>query len=331
MTENTKDLVQNISFSSDGKKILFDRRKSDGRYGIHVYNLETGELSAYQSPPDETWREPSYSHDGKHIVFIATPHHEKLDLKKDQIAIMDPDGKNIVKITNFPGLKRGPSFSHAGDKVIFGRAEYLRERGRTPAGGYDIFETEVATGKTRRLTEFWFYSVSKPHYLSDDTRFIFSALGPTRFPTIPSSDYVAETKYREELQKTYKENEIFVMREGQAVLKPYMVFYDRSTKPLVSKDGSRLLFQSYGNPETQDGWDQFYLYSPDGKHRRITDLRATAVWSAAVSPGGELLAIVYDVRPHREISRIVIYRVKDGSSREVVLPDQPSRIINQRR
>jgi hypothetical protein len=50
-----------------------------------------------------------------------------------------------------------------------------------------------------------------------------------------------------------------------------------------------------------------------------------SIWSQAVSPQGELVAIVYGEMTK---NKIVICQVKDGKSREITLPDQPSRIIN---
>ena len=47
--------IRNVSFSPDGKKILFNRRNVDRTSMIHVYDLETGELIAYQSPVGEEW------------------------------------------------------------------------------------------------------------------------------------------------------------------------------------------------------------------------------------------------------------------------------------
>jgi hypothetical protein len=44
---------------------------------------------------------------------------------------------------------------------------------------------------------------------------------------------------------------------------------------------------------------------------------------------GKLLAVVYNSAQAREIRKIVVYNVQDGTSKEIILPDQPSRIINR--
>ena len=49
-----KDSIDNLSFSHDGKKVVFDRCRDEGCQ-IQVYDLERGELAAYQSPENERW------------------------------------------------------------------------------------------------------------------------------------------------------------------------------------------------------------------------------------------------------------------------------------
>lgn len=104
-----KETIDNISFSHDGKKVVFDR--CQGRdCQIQVYNLETGELAAYQSPKNERWTMGKYSYDGKRITFSVIPMKITggLVLGKMQIAVMDTDGKNYKKITTGYGAKFFP-------------------------------------------------------------------------------------------------------------------------------------------------------------------------------------------------------------------------------
>lgn len=50
--------IRNISFSPDGKRIIFDRVQKN-KVMINMYDLETGELSAYEVPQGEQWQCPS--------------------------------------------------------------------------------------------------------------------------------------------------------------------------------------------------------------------------------------------------------------------------------
>ena len=121
-----------------------------------------------------------FSFDGKYIVFIIIPYNKhQEDIADTQIAIMDTDGKNVRKITNTTGFKLYPSFSHSGRKIIFARADKIREKGgRTPVADYDVYEVDVETGRETRLTQFKFYQISNPYYFPDDKTFIFGGDTP---------------------------------------------------------------------------------------------------------------------------------------------------------
>ena len=187
MDQGKTDFIRNVSFSPDGKKILFDRINGGRPSMIHIYDLNTGELSAYQSTVGEEWIHAQYSFDGKRIVFVTMPligHQE--DPANSQIAVMDPDGKNVRKITNTTGFKVYPSFSHSGRKIIFASADVIREKGaRTPVADYDVYEVDVDTGKETRLTQFKFFEMSRPYYFPDDKTFIFWGDYPRIYPGIP--------------------------------------------------------------------------------------------------------------------------------------------------
>jgi Tol biopolymer transport system component len=347
-TDNGKyDYIRNISFSPDGKKIIFGRRNVGKPSMINIYDLETGELNAYQSPKGETWGHARYSFDGKSIVFIVMPQiGDKADPTNWQIAIMDPDGKNVRKITNTLGLKIYPSFSHSGRKIIFARADVIRTSGKTPAADYDVYEVDVATGRETRLTYFRFFSISKPYYFPDDKTFVFWGEHPFSYPAVPNSDRNHEImrKIREELHSKYSDNSIYVMQGNEKELKPYLVMPDyqkkfkayvagseSSRRPALSTDGSILVFESIGyKPDgSAEGW-QFYQYSTDGNHRQITHFHGKSIWDEAVSFNGEFLAVVHNVASSRDVNNIVIYRVSDGTIyKDIILPDQPSRIINR--
>jgi len=324
----TEEYVRYVSFSPDGKKIIFDRRKGDSPDWINVYDLESGELTAYQPPSKEEWTMARYSFDGKYIVFSSIPRGEKyLKLGEMQIAVMTPDGRNVRRITNSPGAKIYPSFSHSGKKIIFVKAGKIRERGKTPATDYDIYEVDIETGKETRLTWFKFFMMSAPYYFPNDETFIFSAESPGAYPDLPDGKLDVIKKRREEYKSKYKENKILIMHGGEKTLKPYIELGQYSSRPLLSADGKQLFFQGDGEPQTRGGWEQFYLYSQDGNHRRIT-IQGKSVWSGAVSPDGSLLAVVYN----RGI--IFIYRINDGTYKEISLPDKPSKVIvalNERR
>lgn len=115
-----------------------------------------------------------------------------------------------------------------------------------------------------------------------------------------------------------------VMPDYQKKFKDYVSVSEYSRLPSLSADGSILVFAAQGYK--QDGsadFEHLYQYSSDGNHRSIT---RCGVIDIAVSYNGELVAIIQE--NSKNVNNIVIYRIKDGMDRKIILPDHPSRIIN---
>lgn len=285
MREN-EDTISNLSFSHDGKKVVFDRCKDEGCQ-IQVYDLATGELAAYQSPKNERWTMGKYSYDGKRITFSVMPikFTGSLDLGEMQIAVMDADGKNYKKITTGPGAKLYPTFSHNGKKILYTCAARIRESGRTPAADYDAWEVDLTTGKQTQLTFFEYFYMGYLTYFPDDARFIYFGEAPSLFEGVSlSGDKGAFLEKMEALKKKGKSIYNVVVMKGKELMPQTYDFGDKviPQKPLLSKDGSILLYA-----KSDSG--KFYLYSPDGNHRLAVD--AGSVSSAAISPDGARLGI----------------------------------------
>src|SRR5664280_1802306 len=200
-TKEIKDEINNLSFSHDGKKVLFDRCRDEGCQ-IQVYDLETGELAAYQSPANERWTMARQSYDGKKIVFSVIPIlGEDLDLTQMQIGIMDTYGKNYKKLTSDPMPKIYPTFSHSGKKILYVKAGRIRKQGRTPASDYDAWEMDIETGKETRLTNFKYFSMDSVNYFPGDDKIFYIAESPFAFPglDLPKNDIKKELKMKTDL------------------------------------------------------------------------------------------------------------------------------------
>jgi tricorn protease-like protein len=333
-----KDTISNLSFSHDGKKVVFDRCRDEGCQ-IQVYNLETGELAAYQSPKNERWTMGKYSYDGKRIAFSVFPikPNDDLDLGNMQIAVMDADGKNLKKVTTGPGAKLYPIFSHNGKKILYVCAARIRAKGKTPAADYDAWEVNLETGEQTRLTYFEYFYMGYLTYFPDDERYIYYGELPAVCEGVRS--YQNETAFRKKMielgQKGMNIMNVVVMKGKEMIPNPYH-FGDKvfPEKPLLSKDGSVLIF------EKSLSAGKFYLYSPDGKHRLLH--HAGSVQSVALSPDGELLGICRDdsifamrVSDDAYYRGIFLRRFKDWDDKVLkmpylrLLPEKPFRILNK--
>ena len=313
-TKGTKDSIDNLSFSHDGKKVIFDRCR-DGCQ-IQVYDLETGDLSAYQSPSNERWTMGRQSHDGKKIVFSVMPVIDgHVDLSEMQIAVMDADGKNFKKITTGPGAKLYPTFSHSGRKVLYVRAAYMRKSGKTPAAKYDAWEVDLTTGSQTQLTFFKYFQMDYLAYLPDNERFIYYGILPEAFPglDLPKGEprKAQEMIRQEQMKRNIGIAGILVMKRGEDLPQRHYNFGKgfNAERPLLSRDGSKLIFEKAASA------GQFYLYSEDGNHKHIGG--GGTIYSAAISPDGMYYGFVAaGVGMH-------IYGVSDGSHKERIYVPTP--------
>jgi Tol biopolymer transport system component len=183
--------------------------------------------------------EGSYSPDGKKIAFCSmrdaynrklTPEEQKL-LEVDpafygEIYIMDADGKNVKRLTNYGGYDGGPFFSPDGKRIIWRRF--------TPDGmSADIFTMNIDGTDVKRVTEFKAMSWA-PYYYPTQDYIIFASnkLGFSNFEL-----YIVDTAgLKEPVQITYTDG------------------FDGL--PVFSPDGSKLAWTS---TRTSGGASQLFL------------------------------------------------------------------------
>ena len=310
-----KDSISNLSFNHDGKKVVFDRCRSGGCQ-IQVYDLETGELAAYQSPKGERWTMGKYSYDGKQITFSVIPKKPKggLDLGAMQIAVMDADGKNYKKVTTGPGAKLYPTFSHNGKKILYACAAHVRKSGKTPAAQYDAWEVNLETGQQTQLTFFKYFYMGNLTYFPDDERFIYYGELPEAFP---GERYGYQGSFENMMFQMAREGKgihgLVVMKGKELIPNPYQ-FPEKThpKKPLLSKDGTIMIYEKSHSGD-------FYLYSENGEHRYVGG--GGSVKSAAISPDGDMLGLI--------ATSLHIFTVQDGRRKIILyLPSAPKTITN---
>lgn len=295
-------------FSPDNKTLLLSYCPPQSGCTLALYEFGLRRLSVFQPPAGEGWMHGKFSADGKQIVFVAV---KKDDTSVSQIATVNPDGSGYRVLTSTKDHKGKPNFSPDGKRILFAKAGHERTSGKTRFSDFDIYELDIASKLETRLTEFEFFSSSRPQYFPDGEHFIFSAE--------PLSNFQA---YREKFQQ----NTIFVMSKTNRALQPAFTRGDYSYDPNISADGSKILFNSRSND--LDGVKGNYNYdlflkTPQGIER-LTKL-GSMITEGKISPDGRHVVFLSDKERNRKNELMVMN--SDGTGIEKIGLPAPDRII----
>ncbi|UCB52546.1 MAG: PD40 domain-containing protein, partial [Candidatus Zixiibacteriota bacterium] len=99
------------SFSPDGRSVLL-HAGWDTR-GVYVVDVDDGNWMRVTDRGEDSFF-PSFSSDGKRIVFVSGYWDEEEDLY-----VVNADGSNLTRLTRDGGTKRYPSFSPDGNSILF--------------------------------------------------------------------------------------------------------------------------------------------------------------------------------------------------------------------
>lgn len=275
------------AFSPDNSQLFVDYCDAD-RCRVAAVALRTGAITLF-TPTKSSYElnSPSLSYDGTQLASVITD--PKSMPATSQIGILNLQKRRYRIVTSSPTFKEFPSMSADNTKIIFAQANRERRAGRTRFSKWDIYEVDVRTGTERRLTEFCFFLVGRPQYLSDGKTFVFSGDPTCNYPNRGSAD--SHREYR----KRYQDNTIFRMVGGETTLEPLLVRGAYSSGPRVSKDGKKIVFVSRTND--LDGLRGNYNYDlfirTSDVTKRLTNLK-TVIRGIAFSGDGQLVAYESD-------------------------------------
>ena len=156
LTEN-RHIDSQPSWSPDGKRIVFVSDR-DGHvmhgiptYEIYVMDADGGNLRRLTNNPDRDSR-PSWSPDGKRIVFASDRDTDRDGPHNYEIYVMDADGGNPQNLTNTPEEDRDPSWSPDGKRIVFRSSREGHFRGAAGITS-EIYVMDADGGNQQRLTE----------------------------------------------------------------------------------------------------------------------------------------------------------------------------------
>ena len=291
-------VIMEAIFSQDNDKILF-RHGCGGEelsFSWAVYEMTSAKVynckELNNATPHALKYQPAFSRDGKLITFVSGQDDHR------NIYIMNADGTNVRQLTHDYNEKpqkiserfiamifnEMPSFSPDGKKIIFARSAvkrtYLTSTVERPVdvrpSRWDIYEIEIATGKERRLTNYGFPHISRPFYMADGKRFIFSAeIYSGGYETVLNTDEINV------YDRKYYQNLIFVMDGKNNELIPAFKNGRQSDVPLVGND-DLIIFQSMLNYKDRKLWSglsvdlsftiQYAIFTyKSGKIKRLDD------------------------------------------------------------
>jgi len=217
------------SFSSDSRKLVFDRCSSAGNCGIHILNISTNTLTYLQASEGQLWFSGKLSPSGQQIVFVAVPlrenstlMHDNRDYENAQIAIMDSDGRNFRMLTSGAGYKSAPNFSWSGKKVVFVQGELRNTGSKTISAKNDAYEIDLETKNVRQITDSKFFQMGRPSYLLNDTAIVADADAPSRVPGV--SGVEALWRYRAMMETKYNHSRVNRFDIKFAPSKPSLMF-----------------------------------------------------------------------------------------------------------
>lgn len=311
-------------FSPDSKKLYLEFVDTSHHLRIGWMDLATKQVSLFapQNTQDEL-ASPSSSADGRQLAIVIKAAANNYE--KSQIGVLDLENNTYRAITKSDSYKQFPSFSQDGRKIIYAQPAYRRESGKTRFSDWDIYETDVATGIERRLTDFCFFAVSHPFYLEDGKRFVFSGEYPScNYPSRNDSDYLA-------YEKKFQGNNIFMRRIGSegSPLEPLFQNGKYARSPFVTQNG-KIFFVSRTNE--MDGIKccnynfDIFMYE-GGAIKRLTNLK-TYLSGLTVSPNGDLATYISDPLRNRGRENWMM-DVESGTHRKISLGDSKSfQIVN---
>lgn len=218
-----------------------------------------------------------------------------------QVVLIDLNTKTYRKLTNDPSHKFAPNFSFDGSRVAYVQSHGQRTwaNGEPRANKWDIHVLEIGSSTELRVTNYCFYSVSKPYFAPDNHDLVYSANGPMcNYPTLGQPP---GTKGYEQYGKQFGDDTIIRMGPQRKNLEPWFRTTDKhSSNPQLASNGDVLFISRTNNmDDIKKGYFNYDLFLKRGDAiRRLTQLK-TAMGGIALSPDSRFAVYLSDPERNR--------------------------------
>ena len=240
-----------VSFSPDGKSIVFAYEKADSCfiYKAYVHGGMAARLTRNQQGCES---DPAFSDDGKLIAYSYAPpggQHSNLYL-------VNVDGSNPHLLLESDADDIYPVFAHDGKALYFMRSRFFGHY--SPIVGsrrhdFDLFRLDLNSKRAEGLTNSKFYDVSAPSLSPDGKNIVFSML--TRAGDVLRFYSAADGHEELSLQPHV---------HGEPPGGP--IFADVGYVP----DGKGIIFQAASNGSPYFNYDIYRVTLPNGEVENLT-------------------------------------------------------------
>jgi len=129
-----------LSIAPDGRRVVYIAGLR-GPFPIVITDLDSGETRSLTADSDAMHESPRFSPDGRRIAFASN--RDDPARTRSDVFVMNVDGTGIRNLSRHPHEDFNPQWTADGKRIVFAS---LR------SGTSQLFEVDVASGETRRLT-----------------------------------------------------------------------------------------------------------------------------------------------------------------------------------
>jgi len=284
--EELRLLYSQGSFSPDSKRFAFTAQ-TEGRDVLSIADVATGDVVQYDKLPLDGVLSPSYSPDGKHIVFSGFA-----DGITD-LYVVDVDGKNLRRLTSDRYADEMPSWSPDGTHIAFATDRASTDLPTLKLGKMQIAVYDLQSGTSEVLPGQKGLSINP--VWSPDGKSIAYVSDRNGTPNI----YLHNLSSTEDLRVTNVQSGVSQFTETSPVMS-----WSRAT--------DRLAFTYFDR-------NDFTVWYIDHPQQYATAIPAQA--AATVASGAGPTAPVRDSTPGRASNAISTYRSANGSRQSSTLSE----------